>query len=304
METLYRLRSSRQRCCSSLRLSLSAWLLSLVRHLSITRQHLLSCRTQHMDIDFAIEVFVRGHAAGKSRTFPYQATRVGPLWVMRDAPRKNPRDYRKEEWIAHAVDAREVDAAARRHTQGRFFVCAIISAGDPDEPIRSAYKSLGYRLLATEGLFVQPLERIPRPSSPLPIERVRTPELAARFGKATRTRPIPNELLGKVAPFRQYAALDGDDIVGRVRSVDAAGVSWCADMHVNESHRRRGIGRALLARMLRDDRARGSKGSVLLASHTGALLYPRSGYEQIGKLLMFAPSRAKVDPIRPPGLCL
>jgi len=57
------------------------------------------------DIDFAIEVFVRGHSVGKSRTYPYEATRVGPLWVMRDAPRKNPRDYRKEEWIAHGIDA-------------------------------------------------------------------------------------------------------------------------------------------------------------------------------------------------------
>jgi transposase len=35
---------------------------------------------------------------------------------MRDEPRKNPRDYRKEEWIAHGVDAREVNAIARRHT--------------------------------------------------------------------------------------------------------------------------------------------------------------------------------------------
>jgi hypothetical protein len=65
--------------------------------------------TERWEIEFAIEVFVRGHSAGKARTFPYEVSRVGPLWVMRDAPRKNPRDYRKEEWIAHAVDAREVD---------------------------------------------------------------------------------------------------------------------------------------------------------------------------------------------------
>jgi hypothetical protein len=50
-------------------------------------------------IEFAIEVFVRGHSAGRSRTFPYEVSRVGPVWLMRDAPRKNPRNYRKEEWI-------------------------------------------------------------------------------------------------------------------------------------------------------------------------------------------------------------
>jgi predicted acetyltransferase len=81
------------------------------------------------------------------------------------------------------------------------------------------------------------------------------------------------------------------DIVGRVRSVDAVGATWCADMYVDPSQRRRGIGQALLSKMLRDDRARGSKCSVLTASHTGALLYPRVGYERIGTLFMFAPRR-------------
>jgi len=63
-------------------------------------------KSEHREIEFAVEVFVRGHSAGKSRTFSYEASRVGSLWVMRDAPRRNPRDYRKEEWIAHDVDAR------------------------------------------------------------------------------------------------------------------------------------------------------------------------------------------------------
>ena len=243
------------------------------------------------EIAFAIEVFVRGHSAGKSRTYPYQAACVGPLWVMRDAPRKNPRDYRKEEWIAHGTDAREVDAIARRHARGRFFVCVMIAEGEPEEPTRTAYKALGYRLLATEGLFVQRLRRIPRSQKPASIEWVRTPELAARLGKITRTRPIASDLLGEQAPFRQYVAFDGEDIVGRVRSIDAAGATWCADMYVSPSHRRRGIGQALLCRMLRDDRARGSKCSVLTASHTGALLYPRVGYERIGTLFMYVPRR-------------
>jgi len=245
----------------------------------------------HEAMEFAIEVFVRGHCAGRSRTFPYEASRVGPLWVMRDAPRKNPRDYRKEEWIAHAVDASEVDAIVRRRTRGRFFVCAMVREGEPDGPTRAAYKSLGYRPLATEGFFVQGLKRIPKPMSPVSIKRVRTPELAAQLGKITRTRPISNDLLDD-APFRQYVALDGDHIVGRVRSVNAAGATWCADMYVDPAHRRRGIGQALLCRMLRDDRDCGSKCSVLTASHTGALLYPLVGYERIGTLFMFVPKGA------------
>jgi GNAT superfamily N-acetyltransferase len=243
-------------------------------------------------MDFAIEVFVRGHCVGRSHTFPYEATRVGPVWVMRDAPRKKPGEYRKEEWIAHDVEPKEVNAIARRHTRGRFFLCALLGEGEPGEPTRTAYKALGYRLLATEGFFVQRLRRIPTLPSPVPIERVRTAALAERLGKVTRRRPISSEFLGDDSPFRQYVALDGRDIVGRVRSVDAAGATWCADMYVSPSHRRRGIGRALLSRLLRDDRARGSRCSVLTASRTGALLYPHVGYERIGTLFMFAPRRA------------
>jgi len=245
----------------------------------------------NQEIEFAIEVFVRGHSTGRSRTFPYEVSRVGPIWLMRDATRKNPRNYRKEEWIAHDVDPGEVDAVARGHTRGRFFACVIIAEGEPDEPTRTAYKALGYRLLATEGFFVQRLKRIPKQPPPVSIERVRTPDLAARLGKVTRTRPIPSNLLGDDAPFRQYVALDREDVVGRVRSVDAAGATWCADMYVNPSHRRRGIGQALLPTMLRDGRGRGWKCSVLTASHTGALLYPCVGYERIGTLLMFAPKK-------------
>jgi GNAT superfamily N-acetyltransferase len=250
----------------------------------------MQCQSQ--EIKFAIEVFVRGHSAGKSRTFPCLASRVGPLWVMRDALRKNPRDYRKEEWITYGVDASEVEAIVQRHRRGRFFLCVMVEEGEPDAPTRTVYKSLGYRLLSTEGFFVHRLQRIPKSPTPLSIERVRTPGLAVRLAKLTRTRPLSSDLLGDKAPVRQYVALDGEEIVGRVRSVDAVGATWCADMFVNPSHRRRGIAHSLLSRMLRDDRARGSKCSVLTASHTGALLYPHVGYVRIGTLFMFVPRRA------------
>ena len=243
------------------------------------------------DIELAIEVFVRGFSAGRSRTFPYEVSRVGPLWSMRDTPRKNARDYRNEEWAAHGADPREVDATVRRNARTRFAICVVIADQEHDGPTRAAYKALGYRLLATEAFFMQRLRRIPKTPAVVPIERVRTADRAAELGKITRTRPIPDALFGDDAPFRQYVAVDGDDIVGRVRSVDAAGATWCSDMYVSPSHRRRGIGMALLSKMLRDDRAHGSKCAVLTASHVGALLYPRMGYERIGTLLMFGPKK-------------
>jgi len=242
-------------------------------------------------IEHAIEVFVRGFCAQKSATHPYEHFRIGRLWVMRDVARKNAKDYRKEEWIAYHVEPGQVDRAARSQTRGRFFVCAVHGMDESDEPLRAGYKGLGYRLLATEGFFVHRLAKIPRSGSPAKIELVKTAEMAARFGKATRSRPIPDDQLGKDAPFRQYVALDGEKIVGWVRSITAGDSTWVSNMAVRPTHRRRGIGSAMLAKMLRDDRAAGAEQSLLLASHAGALLYPRVGFEQIGTLLIFAPKK-------------
>ncbi|MCV3208244.1 GNAT family N-acetyltransferase [Mesorhizobium sp. YC-39] len=243
--------------------------------------------TAKREIEAAIEVFVHGYSTGKSQTFPYEASRVGPLWLMRDAVRKNPRDYRSEEWVVHDIAAQEADAIVRQHARPSFAISVAIASEEPDGPTRTAYRALGYRLLRTEGFFVQPLSQIPKPAAIVSIERVRTVERAAQLGKIMRRRPIADDLLGDGAPFRQYVAVDGDDIVGRVRSVDAVGATWCADMYVEPSHRRRGIGQALMSKMLHDDRAHGSRCSVLAATHAGALLYPRMGYKRIGTLLIF-----------------
>lgn len=243
------------------------------------------------EIESAIEVFVHGYSTDKGRTFPYEVSRVGPLWAMRDAPRRNARDYRGEEWVVHDVAAQEADAIVRQHARPGFAISVVIANDEPDGPTRTAYKALGYRLLRTEGFFVQPLRQIPSPPAAVSIERVQTVDRAAQLAKIIRRRPIAADLLGDGAPFRQYVAVDGDEIVGRVRSIDAVGATWCAAMYVEPSHRRSGIGQALMAKMLQDDQARGARCSMLLATHAGALLYPRMGYERIGTLLIFGPRK-------------
>lgn len=240
-------------------------------------------------IERAIEVFVKGFSSTKSLTHPYEYALVDGVWVMRDTPRRRAADYRKEEWITYGGEPAMVDSVARQNTRGRFFLGAMCAPGESTTDLRDAYKSLGYRLIATEPFFIHHLKRIPQTEWAVNLERVKTVDLAVRLGKATRSRPIALENLSENAPFRQYVALDGEELVGWVRSIVAGESTWCSNMYVRPSHRRRGIGKALLERMLRDDRKHGAKASVLLASHAGALLYPKVGYEQIGTLLMFAP---------------
>ncbi len=238
----------------------------------------------------ALEVFARGFSFTRSFTHPYPASREGPVWVVRDAPRKRG-TYRREEWIAHGVDAGEIDRVAKENTRGRFGISAICAEGESDAGMRADFKALNYRLNSTEPVMVHRLRRIPRAVDPLPIERVLTAELADRLNRTTRVRQILPEHLSPGAPLRQYVALEDNEPVGWVQSIVVDSATWCSNMHVAPAARRRGIGRALMCRMLRDDRSNGSQLAVLTATHTGALLYASIGYEQIGTLLFYTPKK-------------
>jgi predicted N-acetyltransferase YhbS len=252
------------------------------------------------DIEWAVEVFVRGFAFTRSFTHPYLVERHGAVWRLADGPRRRA-DDRREEFVALDVEPAEVDRVARATARGHFAVCAIRRADQADAPIRSGYKALGYRLQTTEPFMAHGLRRVPRLPEPLPLCRVATKELADRLARAARSRQVLPEHLSPDSALRQYVALDGEKPVGWVRSirVELGGrgakrrAMWVSSMWVEPSYRRRGIGRSLLARMLRDDRAGGAEASVLLASHSGAMLYPHVGYEGIGELLMFTRVRGK-----------
>lgn len=241
----------------------------------------------------AIEVFVRGFSFTRSFTFPYLAEQFEEgVWGLRDATRERG-DYRTEEYVGYGVTPQALDAIARQHTRGHYRICAMRAAGESDTELRSGFKALGYRLVATEEFMVHNLERIESMDEPVPVVRVTTLEAAEVLAKAARRRQILPEYLNKEsAPMRQYAAMEQDKFVGWVGSIAAAGCAWCTNMFVLPEYRRRGIARALMTRMLQDDRVAGANANILLASHTGSKLYPTVGYQHIGELLMFVPRRA------------
>ena len=241
-------------------------------------------------MEAAIEAFVRGFTYTRSFTHPFLGERVGPLWVMRDGPRTHG-DYRCEEWLAYGASPEETDRIAREHTRGRFAVCAFLREGEPDADLRAGYKRLGYRLGVTEPLMVHSLESIPEFTAPVQVRRVETVELADRLAKEARSRQVLPRHLGSDAELRQYVAEADGKLVGWVRSIVAGSATWCSNMFVKPEFRRRGIARAMLSRMLHDDRRCGAETAVLLASHTGALLYSVVGYRQIGTLYLYTPRK-------------
>ena len=239
----------------------------------------------------AIEVFVEGFGFTQSFTHPYIGERIDPLWVVRDAPRKNAKDYRREEWCSFKTSAEETDKNVRQHTRGHFAICAFHGIDTSDEPLRTEYKALGYRLGYTEGVMVHALKQIPNIKSPATIQRVMTPELADAVAKLARHRQILPEHLTADAPIRLYAALINDEVVGWVRSIECKGGSWVSNMEVLPEFRRQKIASALLVKMMRDDRKQGIKTSTLTASKAGGKLYTTLGYQPLATLLLFTPPK-------------
>ena len=217
----------------------------------------------------AIAVFIEGFCFTRSFTHPYVPAKVGPIHVLRDGPRKTKAPPRRDEWVAAQTAPATVDQLARKHSPGRFCLSIITADLSPNPGVVAAYKALQYRLGASEAVMVHPLQRIPRVCSPATIRRVLTPTDADRLAKAAGQRQILPEHLHQDAPLRQYVAEIDGEIVGWVRSICCARGNWHSNLFVLPRHRRKRVGSALLARLLRDDRAHGAKLAVLTASHAG-----------------------------------
>jgi predicted acetyltransferase len=63
--------------------------------------------------------------------------------------------------------------------------------------------------------------------------------------------------------------------------------SYVSRVYTAEAHRGQGLARALMTRLLADNRARGARWSVLTASQMGEPLYARLGYRALGTILIF-----------------
>jgi GNAT superfamily N-acetyltransferase len=237
-------------------------------------------------IEQALEVFVQGSRFIQSFTHPYLAERIGPLWVIRDAPRQQG-NYHSEEWIAHGMTPAEIDRIVRQQARTHFLVYQLCGLDEPEEPQRLAFNTLGYRLIRSEPLMTHTLGRIPAAGVPATIVRVMTLSMLKRLTEAAVVHQILPAHLTQDAPLRAYVALIDDQIVGWVRSTMVGKATWCSNMYVHPTFRRRGIARALLTQMLQDDVTHGAQLAVLQASPTGAMLYTAMGYQPIGIMRVF-----------------
>lgn len=238
-------------------------------------------------INHAIEIYAKGFSFTRSMPYPYVPKKIGGLWVLRDAPRKNGR-YRNEEWIAFELPASKVDGIIKKKTTGNYNLCVVLAAEMPDDVLRSEYKSLGYRLMTTQALMVHNLLDIPHLSAPVTVRRVDEGKLVASLAKEKGKKPLKEEYWGANSQLREYVAFNEGEPIGWGTSIAIDDAAWCAEMYVKPQFRCRGIGRVLLNQMLREDKTLGAKMSVLLATHGGEKLYSCLGYKTIGTLYQYS----------------
>jgi GNAT superfamily N-acetyltransferase len=244
-------------------------------------------------LEEAADVFCRGFTFTRSLTYPYLFLRDGPLRVMRDAPRGSQR-YRTSEVVLVAGALKEGLAAVQAGSWGRFALCYIVPPTRVAEA-RDEVKRAGFRLARIEALMVRDLTAPIPPADPR-VQRVDSIDAGEQVSRVARSRQISVEHLVPNSPLRLYRADAGGSPVGWVRSIDGGeGARWVSNLFVQPEYRRKGLATALMNRMLADDAALGYAWSVLLATHAGAALYPSLGYEQIGTLLLFRPSRHLED---------
>ncbi len=234
-----------------------------------------------MNLQVATQVFVTAFSQGKSRTYPYPAEYVDGLWVMQDKPpRKNPR---KIEIIACELEPAVAVDRIQKLNLGWHFVCSIDPIEVNPTEVRDQYKALGYRAIATEWMFIHRLQSIPVFACDPPVQRVETQAQLNQIPQSARQKQrLPEN-------GRLYMIWDEPRDIGRVQSIPVGQNAWVADLYVQAELRGQGYGRALMSRLLQDDRSAGIECSVLLASTAGARLYPHHGYEQIGTLQIFCP---------------
>jgi GNAT superfamily N-acetyltransferase len=244
------------------------------------------------EFERAISVFAHGFAFTRSFTHPYLVKTLSDrARLLHDGPRTSG-DSRTAEFIAHDIPVAELTELAREKAPGRYRICYMLPSGEPDGPIRAAFKEQKHRLMATEAFMIHRLKNFVPATVPYAIQRVTTKEEAERLAKAAGSRQIlPEHLTAVPVPMRQYVALDGETPVGWVGSTVVGDCTWCNSMFVKPEYRRQGIARALLHQMLTDDRDTGVTANILLASHTGSKLYPTVGYEDLGMLYMYTPPK-------------
>jgi GNAT superfamily N-acetyltransferase len=191
-----------------------------------------------------------------------------------------------EEFFVLTCDPAEVLAAvAASRPLARHYLTVL-----EDRPgLREAYERGGYRLDDSEILMACDLAAAPVQVPDTDVTVVRTDE-EATWHNANDPQCTPWIMPEDLADPRMahYAIVREGRLLSRGRNLRLdAHHSYVSRVYTAEAHRGQGLARALMARLLADDLARGTRWSILTASRMGEPLYTRLGYRPLGTIHIF-----------------
>lgn len=210
---------------------------------------------------------------------PYLPQRLDGIWILADAPGN--RDPRSTEVVSDSANPTRTVRQIEELEIGRHFIAAISDLSANLQEVKAEYKSLGYRLMKTEGFYVHTMQSIPEFESD---PQVRLVVSRAELGSIPRQ---PWQRRHFDPRHRFFCAWDDTVVYGWVTSIPYEDMAWVSGLYVREEYRNRGFGKALMSALLREDRKCGVQRSVLLSSRAGARVYPSLGYNLIGNLQLY-----------------
>ncbi len=240
-----------------------------------------------MDATTAWDLFIAGFTdSGHARRHATRF-RAGPLEAVRFAAGELSGTPFEEFFVRDCDPAATLAAIVAHHPLPHHYLTVLA-----DRPgLRETYERGGYRLDDTETLMVCDLAAL-APLTPSPGVTLLREDAA---GWHDRSDPqgtrwaLPENLADP--RMAHYAIVRDGQLVARGRNLwlDARH-SYVSRVYVAEAWRGQGLARALMARLLADDIARGARWSVLTASRMGERLYTRLGYRALGAILIFEPN--------------
>jgi GNAT superfamily N-acetyltransferase len=238
-----------------------------------------------MDAEIAWELFISGftdtaHARRAATRF-----RAGPLDAVHFMQGEVTGTPFAEFFVRACDPAEALATVAAARPPERHYLTVL-----EDQPgLREAFERGGYRLDDSEALMTCDLAAAPAPEAGWEVVQVRTAEEAAWHNAHDPqgiTWILPENLVDP--RMAHYAIAQDDQLLSRGRNLRLdAHHSYVSRVYTAETHRGQGLARALMARLLADERARGARWSVLTASRMGESLYARIGYRRLGAILIF-----------------
>ncbi|NWF79354.1 MAG: GNAT family N-acetyltransferase [Chloroflexi bacterium] len=242
-----------------------------------------------MDVATAFAIFCDSFTLVPSRRSISTRGQAGPLLVVHSDYLWQGARRVTDDFFIHGCSPAEALEAVRAHGPEPHHYLLVVDEG---QDALGVYEAEGYRLAFPEYLMARRLDRLLEPDGRYAIQLVQSADAADRVNSGdAEVEPWVRPANLADPALSHYCLEIGGATAARARNWQhSPRCGYVTHVFTHPEHRRRGLARAVMLRLLHDSAARGASESALVASEEGALLYASLGYERLARLLVLAPA--------------